>query len=90
MLKPPHGFDATLLRDGRVLVGDVDDPEADDPIVGAEVYDPATGTWTATGKMARGDAAAATVLRDGRVLVTGSEGSQLFDPASGTWTATGR
>ena len=48
---PRAGFPATLLRDGRVLVGDVDDPDADDLILGAEVYDPASGTWTATGKM---------------------------------------
>ena len=51
MLKPRAGFPATLLLDGRVLVGDIDDPAADDPVEGAELYDPATGTWTATGTM---------------------------------------
>ena len=51
MLRPAGGFQATLLRDGRVLVGDVDEPAADSPVFGAEVYDPVSGTWTATGKM---------------------------------------
>ena len=58
MLKPHGGFPATLLRDGRVLVGDGDDPNADDEArwnLGAEVYDPASGTWTATGKMVTPD-----------------------------------
>ena len=50
MLKPHDGFPPTLLLDGRVLVGDVDDPAAESDR-GAEVYDPASGTWTSTGKM---------------------------------------
>ena len=41
MLKPPGGLPGHLLLDGRVLVGDVQ---------GAEVYDPDSGTWTATGR----------------------------------------
>jgi hypothetical protein len=90
MLQPHSGgFDATLLRDGRVIVGDVDDPDADDPIDGAEIYDPASGTWTATGKMAWGGGLA-TLLSDGRVLVTGNDGAQVYDPATGIWTATGK
>jgi len=79
-----------LLLDGRVLVGDVVDGSNGHPdIYGAELYDPATGTWTATGPMVGdwpGDAP--TVLRDGRVLLAGGGGSQVYDPASGTWTAT--
>ncbi len=94
MIRPPAGFPATLLRDGRVLVGDGDDPNADDEArwnLGAEVYDPASGTWTATGKMiSPTKGARATLLRDGTVLVTGSHGAQLYDPDNGTWTATGR
>ena len=78
-----------MLRDGKVLVG-VEDP-GDDGETGAEVYDPATGTWTSTGKMViRSDCSlSATLLLDGKVLVTGREGSQLYDPDSGTWAATG-
>ena len=39
----------------------------------AEIYDPATGTWTATGSMADGrvDGQTATQLADGKVLVAG-------------------
>ena len=87
MLKPPAG-PATLLLDGRVLVGDIDNPAADDPVEGSELYDPATGTWSATGTMVWGGFATATLLRDGNVLVRGNGGSELFDPDTGTWTAT--
>ena len=78
-----------MLRDGKVLAG-VQDP-GDDAETGAEVYDPATGTWTSTGKMAiRKDCGlSATLLLDGSVLVAGRKGSQLYDPDSGTWAATG-
>ena len=56
MLRPDGGFPATLLRDGRVLVGDGDDPNADEKPAGpgAEVYDPDSGTWTATGQDGHG------------------------------------
>jgi hypothetical protein len=91
MLKPHAGFAATLLRDGRVLVGDVDDPAANNPVRGAEVYDPASGTWTSTGKMITNEIGSAISLRDGRVLVVHEFGrSELYDPDSGTWTATGQ
>jgi Kelch motif len=91
MAKPHACFPATLLHDGKVLVGVVDDPEADNVSAGAEVYDPAHGTWTATGKMViRSDCSlTATLLLDGKVLLTGREGSQLYDPNDGTWAATG-
>ena len=79
---------ATLLLDGRVLVAGGG--------VGtfAELYDPASGTWSATGSMVevRGGATI-TVLLDGRVLVTGGQSfgvgtAELYDPTTETWTAT--
>ena len=79
MSTPPKSFPATLLRDGRVLVGDGGR--------GAELYDPDSGIWSATRPMVRGGVEA-TLLRDGTVLVTGNEGSELYDPDDGTWTAT--
>jgi hypothetical protein len=56
-----------LLQDGRVLVagGAFFKPTA-------EIYDPATDTWTLTGDMATDRSShAMTVLQDGRVLVIG-------------------
>jgi large repetitive protein len=102
---------ATLLANGKVLVaggtGNVlmtGGSRGD--LASAELYDPATGTWTATGNMTRPrGGAVATLLPNGKVLVVGgavmykngnslSESStdfaELYDPASGTWTATGK
>jgi WD40 repeat protein len=102
MTEARSGHTATLLPDGRVLVtggriGSNEGPSANT----AELYDPGSGTWTATGSMhgAR-DGHTATLLQDGRVLVAGgSDGeggiedplgtAELYDPSTGTWTTTG-
>ena len=93
-------YTATLLPDGKVLVaGGRIGANGDRSANSAELYDPASGTWTATGSMqgAR-DGQTATRLLDGTVLVAGGDSradgsavatAELYDPDTGTWTATG-
>jgi Tol biopolymer transport system component len=96
------GFTATLLPDGKVLVagGYCCTAAGSGALASAELYDPANGTWTATGSMATArTGATATLLRDGRVLVAGGgarghkgaswASAELYDPGTGSWTATG-
>ena len=85
----------TLLPDGKVLVAG-GFPIPRHALASAELYDPATGTWSATGSLniGRGWSHTATpLLADGRVLVVGGFGfsfgalrsAELYDPATGTW-----
>jgi hypothetical protein len=66
---------ATLLSDGHVLLAGGDWGEVAPPILfsaGAEVYDPAKGTFGSTGSMhANRWGHTATLLNDGRVLIAG-------------------
>jgi hypothetical protein len=94
---------STLLRDGRVLVagGYARQPSVFAPLAqdGAELYDPASGTWAVTGSMSTARATQfATLLPDGSVLVVGgfgpdslpSNSADIFDPGVGAWTQAGR
>ncbi|HEU5397226.1 MAG TPA: kelch repeat-containing protein, partial [Verrucomicrobiae bacterium] len=86
---------ATLLPNGKVLVAGGGDYSGMGitPTATAELYDPSSGTWTATTSMSTGRYShAAVLLPNGRVLVAGgSTGSSLlssveiYDPATASW-----
>jgi len=70
---------ATLLPDGTVLFaggsGVVLVPGGYDNLASAEIYNPWTGMFSDTGAMLKGrDVLGATLLNDGRVLITGGNG----------------
>ena len=100
MMQARVGHTATLLPDGRLLVaGGIEccaNRVVGDRLASAELYDPITGTWTATEAMIQArDGHSATLLPDGRVLVAGGHAAdrvasaELYDPVAGTWAATG-
>ena len=89
---------AMLLPNGKVLVaGGAINCGNYCSIHSAELYDPATGSWSLTGNL--NDARAlhtVTLLSNGKVLIAGGvigvqslNGAELYDPSTGMWSLTG-
>jgi hypothetical protein len=97
MTVPRGGAVAAPLPDGRVLVAGGDYSDAGNRLIldSAEIFDPATGSFSPTGRMTvpRTDASAAS-LPAGRVLVAGGgpydpQSAEIYDPATGSFSPTG-
>jgi N-acetylneuraminic acid mutarotase len=97
---PRYAHTATLLQNGQVLVtgGFGGTPSTlqntGTVLASAELYDPASGTWTTVASMNTPRMNhTASLLSSGQVLVTGGEtGSgttataEIYDPVANTWT----
>ena len=86
-----HG--AVLLQDGRVLIaGGVDAADASQVLDSAEIFDPATGAFSAAATT-MGTARALASMRalpDGKVQIIGGDASfsmEIYDPATGGFNA---
>jgi hypothetical protein len=94
MTTPRSGHTATLLANGKVLIagGAQTQSAVKSGVsaygVSAELYDPSTGRFTATGSMLSGGWAVSTLIRDVRVLVAKDVKAEIYDPASGSFTLT--
>jgi large repetitive protein len=101
MTTPRADQSAAALQNGRVLIaGGTTTGNVGGVTSSAEIYDPNTQSFTATGSMtvAR-QGATVTLLNDGRVLLAGGvqnvgfraelSSAELYDPVAGTFAATG-
>lgn len=89
--------DGRVLLTGGVLVPDLLNAQNATAIANADLYQPATNTWTTTTMSIARTSHAATLLSNGLVAVTGGATGLLaaptgldlvstFDPATNTWT----
>jgi hypothetical protein len=98
MAHPRRNLTATALVDGRVLIvgGETGGDTSADFLNSAELFDPGSGTFSPTGSLIAGrELQTATLLPDGRVLITGGwngedavNTAEVYDPKSGKFSAT--
>ena len=87
MKRPRTEPSVAMLTDGRVLIAGGDAKLTR----GCELYDPATGQWSDTGKMVHARINfTLTTLKSGKVLATGNDTAEteLYDPVTGQWSVT--
>jgi WD40 repeat protein len=89
----PRRAAAAVLRDGRVLIAGGITPGGGvkTGLLSAELFDPDTLTFSATGSMGTTAGALAT-LPDGRVFVapdSAGDTAQIYDPSTGAFSAAG-
>jgi WD40 repeat protein len=100
LLEDQGGQTATLLPDGKVLVAGGERVAPPWPTAArAELYDPATGTFSFASDYAEAGTQyasggpvwpTANLLGDGRVLIAGENPPEIYDPASRSFSVTGR
>jgi hypothetical protein len=81
------GASAILLQTGDVLIVGGNQTSGDEQVASAELYHPATRTFSATGSMR--SLAGASVLvqvKSGKVLAANDSGGELYDPYTGRFT----
>ena len=96
MLAPRFEHTATILMNGRILIagGYTDSKDAYgnfQALSSAEIYDPATGSFSPTGPMLEARAGhTATLLPNGTVLVAGVDATaEVYNPSTGSFSTTG-
>jgi N-acetylneuraminic acid mutarotase len=91
MTRIRHKHEAVLLADGRVLIaGGSDERDGNGAYANAEIYDPASNSFRATGNMNLSRyklQGTGVLLSDGKVLVAGGANrAEVFDPATSAFT----
>jgi Galactose oxidase, central domain/Kelch motif len=103
MVGSRYSHTATTLQNGKVLIvgGLTNNTSGTTTTDSVKIYDPTTGLFSLTQPLnGTTSGHTATLLPDGRVLVTGGRGfgpfetgqlssAQIYDPASGLWTIVG-
>ena len=107
MTAPRGRHTATRLHDGKILIVgglSTNDPSGCAGTTSAELYDPASHTFTPTGKMTAVRPSFGNAACRGRVLIAGGEvhfsggycrpdlnrpSAEVYDPSNGTFTPTG-